>query len=170
MSSAETVANIFDKAKEFTIDLAAQLRQVRADNTQLNELLSSHEVTIDSLRRSQELDGKMIADLQERNRKLERLNAVLFSRGDLIIDIIKRDGGDLFANSEVHPENIINPRRAEDDMTEPFKRLEAMMEDLKPKSEHAGGYIKQHEKQVSETADRSGLAEAASASSEAAKS
>ncbi len=170
MSSAEAVAEIFEKAKFVTLDMAAQVEQLKTANDRLNEVLSSHEVTIDSLRRTAELDAKMIEDLQERNRKLERLNAVLFSRGDLIIDIIKRDGGDLFANSEVHPENIINPRRAEDDMTEPFKRLEAMMEDLKPKSEHAGGYIKQHEKQVSETADRSGLAEAASASSEAAKS
>jgi small-conductance mechanosensitive channel len=164
MSSADTVARIFDQARDVTLSMADELRAARQTNAQLNDLVSSHEVTIESLRRSQELAGRQIDDLTEKNRKLERLNAVFHSRADLIVEIIKQDGGELLANSDLRPEQLLNPRKAgDDDNTDRLLELQDALERLRPDR----GYVSQMTGEISHTAERSGLADAAANSSEA---
>ena len=95
-----------------------------------NQIIGSHENTIESYKRLAKSDAKRIQELEEANRSLERANAVLHSRNDLIISIIKNDGELVAGTSDLAPEQIQHPRPMRDDKRDPehmaelYKKLE----------------------------------------------
>lgn len=118
MSSADTVAEIFDHAKHYTINLANELTIALDRNADLEQLLAIAEEERDRWRRDYH---KVVQDFnasEERARKLERDNAVMHSRGDLIVDIWKGDGERIAESSDLRPEQITKPRPMGDDQLE----------------------------------------------------
>lgn len=163
MSSAEDIANIFDKAKMITIETADLLTAERARNADLEALLRATEEERDRERRDRLVLTKEYSALEERARKLERDNAVLHSQGEQIVAIWKSGGERIAESSDLRPEQIQHPRIAADDELE--NEFRKIGEELQKKR----GYVEKLTEQdgISHTADRSGLAEAATQSSEA---
>lgn len=161
MSNIAALEEFFDKAKDFTVRAAQERDEERARNADLEALLRATEEERDRERRDRLALTKEYSDLEERARRLERDNAVLHSRGDQIVAIWKSDGERIIGNSDLRPEQILHPRTAADDQLEQdFAEIGQRL------ARNRGGYVEQLDKSVSHTAERSGLAEAASNSTE----
>lgn len=130
-----------------------------------NNLLASHENVIDSMTRSARLDAQRYEDLENRNRQLERSNAVLHSRYDDIRVLMNMNEEEMAVSSKgLTPDMIFAPRRAEDDAVSVGERNLTSKAAEKAIERLMGG-----NDYVSETARRSGLADAASEHAEALK-
>lgn len=164
MTPAQKIADTFDQAKDYTLRLAEEVENERA----LNDALESRIRTVEEERDRERRDRlKLLEDykqLEERARMLERDNAVMHSRTELIDQILKSDGEKLAANSHLTPDQIFSPRPVSGFKPD-FEKLQQQISELKPE-DNKGGYVRQFDKQVSHTAERSGLADAAAESSE----
>lgn len=170
MSSADTVAQIFDQAKNYTLNLADELSDALARNESLEGLLKRAEEERDREQRDRLHLLKQYEELELRARKLERDNAVMHSRGDLIVDIWKGDGERIAESSDLRPEQILQPRSMPDDQLErEFAEIGKKLQAQRDRFPEDRGYIAEHDRSVSQTAERSGLAEAAANSSETVK-
>lgn len=138
MSSIETIERVFDNAKNATLRNAEEIIRLEAVIETQNQIIGSHENTIESYKRLAKSDAKRIQELEEANRSLERANAVQHSRNDLIISIIKNDGELVAGTSDLAPEQIQRPRPMRDDKRDPehmaelYKKLEAILPKEEP--------------------------------------
>lgn len=124
MSSIEALGQFFDKAKAFCIQVAQERDDERARNADLEQLLKSVEDERDRERRDRLKLVQEYSDLEDRARRLERDNAVMHSRNETIIDLIKGDGERIADSSHIIPQHLMSPRpAADDDLTKDFEEI-----------------------------------------------
>lgn len=159
---ADKIADTFDQARDYTLRLAEELANERALNDNMEQRIATIEAERDRERRDRLKLLEDYKELEERARRLERDNAVMHSRAEQIASIIKADGERLVSNSHLTPDQIFKPRPAAEFKPD-FEKLQQQISELKP----GEGYVERISREVSHTAERSGLAEAAAQSSEA---
>ncbi len=161
MTPADKIAETFDQAKDYTLRLAEEVANERALNGTLEARIRVLEEERDRERRDRLKLIEEFDALESRARQLERDNAVLHSQGEQIVAIWKSGGERIAVSSHLTPEQILHPKPAvDDDLTKEFAAIGKKL------SEQRGSYVEQ----ISHTAERSGLAEAAAESSEAVRS
>jgi hypothetical protein len=116
--SIEALEAFFDKAKAFCVKVAQERDEERAKNTDLEALLKVTEEERDRERRDRLKVVEDYSQLEDRARRLERDNAVMHSRSEDILRIIKADGERIADSSDLKPDQILHPRPVADDQLE----------------------------------------------------
>lgn len=175
----------FNQLRDRAINLEGEADRLTTEKTELrNELLADLRAADDEIaalkaeratlhQQLKDRDNR-IADLEERNEREIARNARMVTTFDSISNNMQQMYGEVHADQVVNSAVIIPPGPPRDKRIPDFSILEDEMRHLlgrrpRESGEHTGGYVEQLEKEISETAKRSGLAEAAAESSESVK-